>query len=76
MRLDHRVAERKAASCYGDPGTGTHDVYITTNFDLSAKTIGDIYNSPPAAALFFTRIEQNLTAYALLWLFRYFRPTS
>ena len=43
-----------------DPETGKHYVFLTTNFELSAKTIADIYKSRWQVELFFKWIKQNL----------------
>ena len=43
-----------------DPATGKHCVFLTTNFELSAKTIADIYKSRWQVELFFKWIKQNL----------------
>ena len=45
---------------YRDPGTGKRYVYLTTNFELSAKTVADIYKSRWQVELFFKWIKQNL----------------
>ena len=43
-----------------DLETGKHCVLLTTNFQLSAKTIADIYKSRWQVELFFKWIKQNL----------------
>ena len=43
-----------------DPETGKRYVYLTTNFELSAKTVADIYKSRWQVELFFKWIKQNL----------------
>ena len=43
-----------------DPETGKRCVFLTTNFDLSAKTVADIYKSRWQVELFFKWIKQNL----------------
>ena len=43
-----------------DLETGKHCVLLTTNFQLSAKTIADIYRSRWQVELFFKWIKQNL----------------
>ena len=43
-----------------DPDTGKRCVFLTTNFDLSAKTIADIYKARWQVELFFKWIKQNL----------------
>ena len=48
-----------------DPETGKHYVFLTTNFDLSAKTIADICKSRWQVELFFKRIKQNLKVKSL-----------
>ena len=45
---------------YRDPESGKHCVFLTTNFELSAKTIADIYRSRWQVELFFKWIKQNL----------------
>ena len=45
---------------YRDPETRKHYVFLTTNFDLSAKTVADIYKSRWEVELFFKWIKQNL----------------
>ena len=45
---------------YRDRETGKHYVFLTTSFELSAKTIADIYKSRWQVELFFKFIKQNL----------------
>jgi len=45
---------------YRDPETGKHYAFVTNNFELSAKTIADIYKSRWQVELFFKWIKQNL----------------
>ena len=45
---------------YRDPETGKRYVYLTTNFELEAKTIADIYKARWQVELFFKWIKQNL----------------
>lgn len=45
---------------YRDPITGKHYVFLTNNFELSAKAIADIYKSRWQVELFFKWIKQNL----------------
>jgi len=45
---------------YRDPKTGKHYFFLTNNFELSAKTIADIYKSRWQVELFFKWIKQNL----------------
>ena len=45
---------------YRDPETGKRYVFLTTNFELSAKTVADIYKSRWQVELFFKWIKQNL----------------
>ena len=43
-----------------DPETGRHYAFLTTSFELSAKTIADIYKARWDVELFFKWIKQNL----------------
>jgi IS4 transposase len=45
---------------YKDPVTGKHYVFLSNNFDLSAKTIADIYKARWQVEFFFKWIKQNL----------------
>lgn len=45
---------------YRDPETSKHDVFLTNNMKLSAKTIADTYKSRWQIGLFFKWIKQNL----------------
>ncbi len=45
---------------YRDPQSGQHYLFLTNNFDLSAKTIADIYKQRWQIELFFKWIKQNL----------------
>ena len=45
---------------YRDPKTGKHYSFLSNNFELSAKTIADIYKSRWQVELFFKWIKQNL----------------
>ncbi len=45
---------------YRDSETGKHYVFLTNNFDLSARTIADIYKARWQVELFFKWIKQNL----------------
>jgi Transposase DDE domain/Domain of unknown function (DUF4372) len=45
---------------YHDRETGKHYVFLTNHFDLSAKTIADIYKQRWQIELFFKWIKQNL----------------
>ena len=45
---------------YRDPETGKHYVFLTNHFELSAKTIADIYKQRWQIELFFKWIKQNL----------------
>jgi len=45
---------------YRDVATGKHYFFLTNNFNLSAKTIADIYKARWQVELFFKWIKQNL----------------
>ena len=45
---------------YRDPETGKHYVFLTNHFDLSAKTIADIYKERWQIEIFFRLIKQTL----------------
>jgi hypothetical protein len=45
---------------YKDPETGKHFEFLTNHFQLSAKTIADIYKDRWQVELFFKAIKQNL----------------
>ncbi len=45
---------------YSDPETGKHYVFLTHPFELTAKTIADIYKSRWPIELFFKCIKQHL----------------
>jgi len=45
---------------YRDTETGKHYIFLTNHFDLSAKTIADIYKQRWQIELFFKWIKQNL----------------
>jgi len=51
---------------YRDPETGKHYVFITNQFNWSAKTIADIYKERWQVELFFKWIKQNLKIKAFL----------
>ncbi len=51
---------------YRDPETGKHYVFITNQFNWSAKTIADIYKERWEVELFFKWIKQNLKIKAFL----------
>ena len=51
---------------YRDPETGKHYVFISNQFDWSAKTIADIYKQRWQVELFFKWIKQNLKIKAFL----------
>lgn len=51
---------------YRDPETGQKYVFVTNNFQLSAKTIADIYKDRWQIELFFKWIKQNLKIKAFL----------
>jgi putative transposase len=51
---------------YRDPETGKQYVFITNRFDLSAKTIADIYRDRWQIELFFKSIKQNLKIHAFV----------
>ena len=51
---------------YRDPETGKHYVFISNQFNWSAKTIADIYKQRWQVELFFKWIKQNLKIKAFL----------
>jgi putative transposase len=51
---------------YRDPDTGKHYVFISNQFNWSAKTIADIYKQRWQVELFFKWIKQNLKIKAFL----------
>ena len=51
---------------YRDADTGKHYVFLTNRFDLSAKTIADIYKDRWQIELFFKSIKQNLKIHAFV----------
>ena len=51
---------------YRDPETGQHYEFLTNNFQLSAKTIAEIYKQRWQVELFFKWIKQNLKIKAFL----------
>ncbi len=51
---------------YRDPATGKHYVFISNQFNWSAKTIADIYKQRWQVELFFKWIKQNLKIKAFL----------
>lgn len=51
---------------YRDPETGRHYEFVTNNFELSAKTIADIYKERWQVELFFKWIKQNLKLKAFI----------
>jgi len=51
---------------YRDPESGKHYVFITNQFNWSAKTIADIYKQRWQVELFFKWIKQNLKIKAFL----------
>ena len=51
---------------YTDTETGKHYVFLTNNFQLSAKTIADIYKARWQVELFFKWIKQNLKIKAFI----------
>lgn len=51
---------------YRDQQTGKHYVFITNHFDLSAKTIADIYKERWQIELFFKALKQNLKIHAFV----------
>ena len=53
---------------YRDPGTGRHDVFLTNNFKLAAKTIADIYQARWQLGLFLIWIKQSLKIETIRWL--------
>ena len=55
---DYPTALRRVG--YRDKETGKHYVFLTNNFDLSARTIADIYKDRWQIEIFFRFIKQNL----------------
>ncbi len=55
---DYPAALRRIG--YRDKETGKHYVFLTNNFDLSARTIADIYKERGQIETFFRFIKQNL----------------
>lgn len=55
---DYPVALRRVG--YRDKETGKHYVFLTNNFNLSARTIADIYKDRWQIETFFRFIKQNL----------------
>ena len=55
---DYPAALRRVG--YHDKETGKHYVFLTNNFDLSARTIADIYKERWQIETFFRFIKQNL----------------
>ena len=51
---------------YTDTETGKHYVFLTNNFQLSAKTIADIYKARWQVELFLKWIKQNLKIKAFI----------
>jgi len=51
---------------YRDPKTKKHYVFLTNNFELSAKTIADIYKERWQIEIFFRWIKQNLKIKAFI----------
>ncbi len=51
---------------YRDPETGKHYVFLTNHFDLSSKTIADVYKDRWQVELFFKAIKQNLKIQAFV----------
>ena len=51
---------------YRDSENGKHYVFLTNHFDLSAKTIADVYRDRWQVELFFKAIKQNLKIHAFV----------
>lgn len=51
---------------YRDAETGKHYVYLTNHFELSAKTIANVYKDRWQVELFFKAIKQNLKIHAFV----------
>jgi len=51
---------------YRDPETKKHYVFLTNNFNLSAKTVADIYKERWQIEIFFRWIKQNLKIKAFI----------
>ncbi len=63
QKLEIKVGNKKSRLRrigYRDKETGKHYKYLTNRFDLSAKTITEIYKERWQIELFFKEIKQNL----------------
>ena len=65
-RKDIQVLKPIRRVGYRDPQTGKHYVFITNQFNWSARTIADIYHQRWQVELFFKWIKQNLKIKAFL----------
>jgi len=66
LREDIQMLKPLRRVGYRDPETGKHYVFITNQFNWSAKTIADIYKQRWQVELFFKWIKQNLKIKAFL----------
>ena len=66
LQLKNKAMPRFRRIGYRDADTGKHYVFLTNNFDLSAKTIADVYKDRWQIELFFKAIKQNLKIHAFV----------
>ena len=66
LQLKNKAMPRYRRIGYRDADTGKHYVFLTNHFDLSAKTIADVYKDRWQIELFFKAIKQNLKIHAFV----------
>lgn len=66
LQLKNKAMPRFRRIGYRDADTGKHYVFLTNHFDLSAKTIADVYKDRWQIELFFKAIKQNLKIHAFV----------